>query len=275
LGKIHNLLNHLNDFNPKIWFIDLTPELIRSFKSYLEEVKGFKGSTMKVYFDKFRKIIRHAEKENYLQDNQARYLFDDIVIKVKAAKRTYLEVEEIKKLKAARFNESQKSRERDRDLFLFQIYTGYYYNDLKIMRKSQIVIDPQYGNFIMGERDKNGRDTIIPLFKFPHAEYILNKYKNRDLESDLLFLPALFVNSHVYNRTLKKIAKDEGIKKIITGKVARHTNAQLWIRYGASRPVVSKMLGHTKEESTNQYYAINIPEIIEGTKNVDFVTVGI
>ncbi len=52
--------------------------------------------------------------------------------------------------------------------------------------------------------------------------------------------------------------------------MARHTNAQLWIRYGAERPVVSKMLGHAKEETTKHYYRINIPEIIEGTKRVDF-----
>ena len=113
------------------------------------------------------------------------------------------------------------------------------------------------------------------MYKFPHSDYLLNKYRDQDQKNDFLFSPALFIDSHVYNRTLKKIAKDLGINKDITGKVARHTNAQLWIRYGADRPVVSKMLGHTKEETTKHYYRINIPEIIEGTKNVDFVKLAI
>ncbi len=34
---------------------------------------------------------------------------------------------------------------------------------------------------------------------------------------------------------------------------------------------ISKMMGHTKEETTKHYYNVDIPEIIEGTKNVDFL----
>ena len=268
--KYTTFLNHLNEFNPKIPFVNLTPSLVRSFKNYLEDEKGFTGSTMKVYFDKFKKVVSYAEKENYIQDNQTKYLFDDIAIKVNKAKRIYLEIEEIKKLKAIKFDKEQDARERDRDLFLFQIYTGCYYNDLKSMKKSQLVKDPQYGYFILGERDKNGNDTIVPLFKFPHANYILKKYTNTDPGSEFLFSPSLFIDSHVYNKTLKRIAKAEGITKDITGKVARHTNAQLWIRYGAERPIISKMLGHKKEETTKHYFSVNIPEIVEGTKRVDF-----
>jgi hypothetical protein len=35
------------------------------------------------------------------------------------------------------------------------------------------------------------------------------------------------------------------------------------------------MMGHTKEETTKHYYHVDIPEIIEGTKNVDFLKLGI
>ena len=268
--KYTTFLNHLDEFNPAIPFINLTPSLVKAFKKYLEADKGFTGSTMKVYFDKFKKVVTYAEKENYVHENQTRYLFDDIIIRVNKAKRIYLEIEEIKKIKNARFTQEHLTRMRDRDLFLFQIYTGYYYNDPKAMKKSQLVKDPEYGYFIIGERDKNGNETIIPLYKFPHSNAILEKYADKNEKSEWLFPRALFIDSHVYNRTLKKIAKDVGITKDITSKVARHTNAQLWIRYGADRPVVSKMLGHTKEETTKHYYSINIPEIVEGTKRVDF-----
>lgn len=62
---------------------------------------------------------------------------------------------------------------------------------------------------------------------------------------------------------------------MISSKVARHTNAQLWVRYGAKAPVLSKMMGHTKKETTKNYYDINLPEIMEGTFSVDFVKLGI
>jgi hypothetical protein len=96
--KYTTFLNHLNKFNPKIPFINLRPSFVRGFKNYLEDEKGFTGRTMKVYFDKFLKVVSYAEKENYIQDNQTKYLFDDIAIKVNKAKRIYLEVEEIIKL---------------------------------------------------------------------------------------------------------------------------------------------------------------------------------
>ena len=71
------------------------------------------------------------------------------------------------------------------------------------------------------------------------------------------------------------MATGAGIKKNITNKVARHTNAQLWVRYGAERPILSKMMGHTKEETTKNYFSVNLPEIVEGTKRVDFKKLGI
>jgi len=84
-----------------------------------------------------------------------------------------------------------------------------------------------------------------------------------------------FIEIQAYNRNLKKIATKAGIKKALSNKVARHTNAQLWIRFGAERPIISKMMGHAKEETTRHYFSVNIPEIVQGTRNVDFKALGI
>jgi site-specific recombinase XerD len=65
------------------------------------------------------------------------------------------------------------------------------------------------------------------------------------------------------------------ITKRVFNKVGRHTNAQLWVRYGAERPIISKMLGHQKEETTRHYFNVNLPEIVEGTRKVDFKRLGI
>ena len=66
-----------------------------------------------------------------------------------------------------------------------------------------------------------------------------------------------------------------GINKSVSNKVARHTNAQLWIRLGTNRPVVSRILGHSKEETTKTYYNIDINEVIDGTNHIDFEKIGI
>jgi hypothetical protein len=35
------------------------------------------------------------------------------------------------------------------------------------------------------------------------------------------------------------------------------------------------MMGHAKEETTRHYFSVNIPEIVQGTRNVDFNALGI
>jgi site-specific recombinase XerD len=136
------------------------------------------------------------------------------------------------------------------------------------------MLDQEYGYFIIGERDKNGNDTIIPLFKFPNAQAILEKYLSPEGQPQV-FRRSCFIEIKVYNRNLKKIATKAGITKALSNKVARHTNAQLWVRFGAERPVLSKMIGHAKEETTKHYYDVNIPEIVEGTRKIDFNQLGI
>ncbi|RZK02639.1 MAG: hypothetical protein EOO46_18395 [Flavobacterium sp.] len=275
IKKYNTTLSHLQAFKKQLHFSDIDNSLIKDFHKYLNVTLGLEGVTCKKYMEAFKKVIREVRKENYLDPSQMEFLFDDVKIKVKKAKRTFLEPDEIKRWKALQFMESEKHLERDRDLFLFQIYTGYYYKDLLIFKNEQLTIDEQHGLIIIGARDKNGNGTIIPLFKFPHAAFILKKYRSSSTKEKTVFDPAVFVEEPVYNRNLKEIAKLVGITKGVSNKVARHTNAQLWIRYGAESPVLSKMMGHTKQETTKNYYDVNIPEIIEGTKRADFGRLGI
>lgn len=274
IKKYNTTLIHLQAFKKQLFFSDIDSALVKDFYKYMHLTLKLEGGTCKKYMESFKKVIRQARKENYLDPSQMEFLFDDMKIKVKKPKRTFLEPSEIKQWKAVQFPEHKMYLERDRDLFLFQIYTGYYYKDLLIFQKSQILVDEQYGLIIVGERDKNGNQTIIPLFKFPHAAAILKKYRAGP-EEKTVFANSVFIEEQAYNRNLKEIAKLAGIAKSLSNKVARHTNAQLWIRYGAESPVLSKMLGHTKQETTKNYYDVNIPEIVEGTKRADFKKLGI
>lgn len=71
-----------------------------------------------------KRVIKYARKDNYLDPSQMEFLFDDVKIRVNKAKRTYLEPAEIKAWKEAKISKEKEYLERDRDLFLFQIYTG-------------------------------------------------------------------------------------------------------------------------------------------------------
>jgi hypothetical protein len=76
--------------------------------------------------------------------------------------------------------------EEDRDLFLFQIYTGFYYKDFLGFTKDQLLKDEQYGYIIVGARDKNDNQTIIPLFKFPYAANVIRKYRATSIAPEVL-----------------------------------------------------------------------------------------
>lgn len=274
IKKYKTCLTHLQKFRKQIFFSDIDNVLIKEFYKFMQTTLKLEGAACKKYMEAFKKVIRNARKENYLDPAQMEFLFDDVKIKVKKAKRTFLEIPEIQKWKSATFPKGKEYLARDRDLFLFQVYTGYYYKDLLIFTKDQLFEDEEYGHIIIGARDKNDNQTIIPLFKFPHASAIIKKYKSAPSDKTV-FNPTLFIEEPAYNRNLKEIARLAKLTKNISNKVARHTNAQLWIRYGAERHIVSKMMGHTKEETTKNYYDINIPEIVEGTRKVDFKRFGI
>ncbi|MES2796573.1 MAG: site-specific integrase [Bacteroidota bacterium] len=274
IEKYNVFLKHFNDFNPNVSFKQLNSKLVSDFQVYLQVKKKLAGATAKSYFDKFKVVVNQAEREMLLTMEQTRFLFADVKIKVEKPHRTFLEVNEIQKIINLKFEKNEESLERDRDLFLFQIYTGFYYNDLQILKKTNIVNQPNAGKFIIGERDKNGETAIIPLFKFPKAEAILEKYYNNESD-DYIFSKKIFIEIQKYNFKLKKIAKMAGVNKEISNKVARHTNAQIWVRNGALRPILSKMLGHSNETTSNNYYHIDLLDVIEGTKNVDFEKIGI
>ncbi|MDP4151772.1 MAG: hypothetical protein Q8943_20380, partial [Bacteroidota bacterium] len=125
------------------------------------------------------------------------------------------------------------------------------------------------------ERYKNDEQAIIPLWKFPHAAVLLEKYANKNSKDPHAFARSAFITDQVYNRRLKLIAELLGWQRNMKNKLGRNTNIQLYIRYGANRPIISKMAGHEREETTNAYFEVGLRDVIEGTKGVDFEKLGI
>ena len=274
-------LRHLNAFNPRIIFAEIDETMIARFKNYLSGLKGRSGkmnpATIKSYFDKLKVVLMHAAKKDHLLDPaELQGYFEEVKITVPMKKEgQHLEIPELQRLRALHFEKKDSSLERDRDFFLFQVYTGFYYSDLQSLRKSQLFTDIEHGQYIISERDKNDNPAIVPLFKFPYAFEIIGRFSNNDPDSPLLFTDRVFIEIQAYNRNLKLLAKRAGISRTVSNKTARHTNAQMWIRFGADRPVLSKMMGHEKEQTTQHYYKVGVREVIEGTKGIEFGGLGI
>lgn len=108
---------------------------------------------------------------------------------------------------------------------------------------------------------------------------IISEYREEDPRSPYLLRRDAFIEDQSFNRNLKVIAGPKMLnwprERTIYNKLGRKTNAQLYIRFGAGRPQLSRMLGHERESTTKSYFHINLAEIIEGVKSVDFVRLGI
>ena len=125
------------------------------------------------------------------------------------------------------------------DLYIFQCYTGLSYGDLY----TYSLIKKDGRLWIENRRNKNNKPYYVPLFK--QAEVIHNKYNGK--------LPR--VTNQAYNKTLKRVAKEWGIDKILTTHTARKTFATHRDAEGWSTKTISDMLGNTLEIVQKHYLA--------------------
>jgi len=87
-----------------------------------------------------------AKKDRLLNAQDVLQYFNEVTITVPKKKEgQHWEIEVVQALRKLEFEKSDKNLERDRDLFLFQIYTGFYYNDLQILKKTQLFRDVEHG----------------------------------------------------------------------------------------------------------------------------------
>jgi site-specific recombinase XerD len=261
-------LKKLDKFNPDITFNDLSESLFEDFKKFLEK-ENLAASTIKGYFNACVKVVEWARKDNQITRDHQEEIFEDIVVSAGKTKKKQLEVEQITCWKNFQFDEKQRVQERDRDIFLILIYTGWYYNDFKEALKTDLRKDPDLGYYIDKGRYKNDHQAIIPLWLFKNAMPLMKKYLCEDPQSPHLFRRDIMQTDQAFNRNLKKICTLLKWNTAVFNKMGRTTYSQLLIRYGAQRAMVPKMMGHEDEKSAAEYFDINLADVIEGVKKVD------
>ena len=130
------------------------------------------------------------------------------------------------------------------------------YSDVKNLTKENLKTSFDGHLWIITRRQKTNTDSSIRLLEVPKR--IIEKYKGYSRDNRLFPVPS---NSSC-NETLKKIAKQCGIKTRVTYHVARHTFATLLtISQGVPIETVSRMLGHTNIKTTQLYAKITKEKI--------------
>ena len=148
-----------------------------------------------------------------------------------------------------------------RDLFLFSCYTGIPYGDMCRLSEDDLEIAEVW---IKTTRKKTKIDYELPLLDIPL--HILDKYRGIAPEGKLLPM----YGNNTLNRALKRIASICGIEKRLVFHCGRHTYAtEITLSQGVPLETVSKMLGHTRIDTTQIYAKVTDDKIGADTQNLD------
>ena len=134
---------------------------------------NLKASTIFGYFNAYRKVIHWAQLDGYISPLQEDAIFSNIHISRGKTLKDHLDVNEIKAWKEFTFNDDNQKLVKVRDIFLLQIYTGFYYSDLKALQKSELHKDQEYGKHSAGAIFERTPRAFI--FAFPSVISVVDR----------------------------------------------------------------------------------------------------
>ena len=208
---------------------------------FLKVEKKFQQSTLNKAIQRFRKVIKYAVAEDYLNKDPF------MLYRPKTVKKpvVFLNPEQLKKLEETSF--SIVRIQQIKDMFVFCCYTGLGFTEMSNLKKNQFTTEFDGELWININRQKTKKGFKVPLL--PKARAIMEQYKS---DSDYVF-PSIS-NTH-FNAYLKEIANVVGIEFNLTHHIARKTFASTVLLYNdVPMEIVSKLLGHSKLQTTQDHY---------------------
>ena len=213
----------------------ITPHLVQDFVWQLE--KDCKGEGAKTLYKRFKKIITAAAKKGLFVENPC----DGIVAHVEDAdrlKKDVLTAEEITRLAQCHFD---RQSEDVRRAFLFSLFTGLRFCDVKELRYRNI---DREGMSVTFQQAKTKRTNTVPI----RAD-LLPIIGEGDPDSLVFHLPSPTAS----NKALQHWVSRAGINKHITWHCARHSfGANTYYNLKDLR-ATSELLGHADTKITQIY----------------------
>ncbi len=239
---------HLQDFirhkfkTKDIHLKALRSSFLEQYEYFLKTERNLAQSTLNKAIQRFRKVIKYAISEDYLNKDPF------LLFKYKTVRKEviFLTVDELQKLENHHFKIARI--EKVKDLFIFCCYTGLAYKEMASIKKKDIVKEFDDNLWLKIKRSKTNKLYKVPLL--PKALEILEKYN----EEDSVFVFTNISNQR-FNAYLKEIADVVGIEKNLTHHIARKTFASTVLLYNdVPMEIVSELLGHSSIKITEASY---------------------
>ena len=226
---------------------DIDFSFAQKFYTYLtvEREKLLQEAAAKKQIKNIKQVFNYAESNNWMTKNpiqRFRCGGDETEIPP-------LEMYQVDKLWRKDFQVERLAEVRD--VFIFQCFTGFAFQDVYDLTEEHIIrVGMEGEKWLIKYRGKTGVSEMVPTM--PIAEEIIERYKNHPCRIEGRLLP---VNSNArYNGYLKEIALIAGINRELNTHLARHTFADIMLNiFGFSLEEVSRMLGHKTVRTTQRY----------------------
>ncbi|MCR5153071.1 MAG: site-specific integrase [Prevotella sp.] len=249
--SVKKVINHLKEYKgEKVKLSAVDDEFCKGFIAYLGNATSVKHKNSKPlasitansYFQIFTSALNEAVRQKKIPINPIMYLSreDKKPIKAERSNRTFLTIDEVKKLA-----DTDIKNENIKRAFLFACFTGLRISDIKNLTWSNI-IERDNAFYISITMQKTREPLTIKLNK-----QAVSWLPKKGSAKEVFNLP--FYNT-VINDNLKRWAKAAGIEKKLCFHMSRHTFATMELTLGADLYVVSKLLGH-HDLSVTQVYA--------------------
>lgn len=239
-------------------FSALDRSFIDKFDLYLRTERQLAPNTIVLYMSRLHTVINKAIAAGIITADP----FAGYEPPRSERKRRYLTREELQRLMTTPLSVPRLYLVRD--LFLFSCYTGISYGDMCRLTAANLETAEDGTVWIKATQEKTNVEFEIPLLDLPL--HIIDKY--RDTTSDGKLLP-MYGNSEI-NRGLKQLAAACGIDRKLTFHMARHTYAtEITLSHGVPMETVSRMLGHSRVDTTQIYAHVTDNKIGTDTQALD------
>jgi integrase len=274
--KYTTLLGQLKAFEEvdgKILFEKIDDLFIERWQSFLVS-KGLITNTVAKYIATLKSFLRIAMKKDHYINLKAL----DYKIKYDACDIHYLTPDEVERLKALDLSYN-KGLSESRDVFLYQLYTGQRYGDVKFLKYENLVRNGDRFDWHLYQiKGNKSKKIIVPLLN--SAMDIIKKYLPCELDNINQFGKRFVVpapSDPVMNRRLKIIGQLAKLNEIIvtvkySGKRRIETAKQKWelltthlarksfvtnsMALGLRPEVIQSITGHEDYRVMKRYLAI-------------------
>ena len=239
-------------------FSTLDRSFIDKFDLYLRTERQLAPNTIVLYMSRLHTVVNKAIAAGIITADP----FAGYEPPRPEHKRRYLTREELQRLMTTPLSVPRLYLVRD--LFLFSCYTGISYGDMCRLTTANLETSENGTVWVKAAREKTGVSFEIPLLDLPR--HIINKY--RDIMPDGRLLP-MYGNSEL-NKELKLLATVCGIDRKLTFHMARHTYAtEITLSHGVPMETASRMLGHSRVDTTQIYAQVTDNKIDADTQALD------